>query len=107
MRDDARDLAAARWIHSFQECPNHAIERSRCGCTNNNSIVAWTLSPEWTQAPAMSAPNIAQTKSGFRSTVIRSGWTGFGVKRTALFVDHVSGEINAYTRDHVDSFAND
>ncbi len=106
MRDDARDLAAARFLYSYQECADHAIERSRCGCSGKDSIVAWTLSPEWTQAPKMAAPDIAQTKSGFRSTVIRSGWTGYGAKRTALFVDHVSGEINAYTRDHVDSFAN-
>lgn len=78
--DDAQDMARARAAHAYGD--------------KQNSIVAWTLSDEWTETPPMAGSKIAQTTSGFRSTVVKSSWTGYGVKRTALMVDSVSGEID-------------
>ncbi len=56
-----------------------------------SSLVAWICSPEWTK--------VSSNPSGMRGMRVYSG-VGYTVGRA----DVMSGEINAYTRDHVDAF---
>ncbi len=68
------------------------IARNRC-CyytAQGSSIVAWTLSPQWT---------MVGDREKTRGTVYIAGST------RALHTEVCSGEIKAYTRDHHEAFS--
>ena len=73
---DESDIRAARSAYNARK--------------SESSLIAWICSPEWTSAIGYDLP-------GNRGSV--KGRSSYGVEHSA------SGEIQAYTRDHVDGFA--
>lgn len=76
MTNDTEDLQRARALWNARK--------------SDSSLLGWTLSPEWTM--------VGPTERTQGTKYMRGS-------TRPLYVNECHGEINAYTRDHVDAFA--